>query len=364
MKIAFVIKSINTKGGGAEKVLTTVINNIIMNERSERIIINLYTLDEVINPFYEIKYPIKIFAMGGRPSLLYKINHYLKLIYSILKFNPKYVVAFNLSSYIPCAIIPVLNYKIKLIASEHSTYQAIGKNIIKKLLLYFSHFSVSKYTILSKNVCSTFPNYIQKKAIIIPNPVIIPENKINKSAIYNTENFNVISVGRLVVEKNQILLIKAFSQVVKANVKAKLYIFGDGVLRDILIKEIQRLNLSESIFIFSSINDINQIYKGADLLCFPSLYEGFGLAAAEALSYKIPVIGFNDCIGLKELIISNYNGLLLERNEHADKCIANAIEHYINNPIEYARTKNNCILPIKYSEDNVMKLWLKMFLEI
>ena len=45
----------------------------------------------------------------------------------------------------------------------------------------------------------------------------------------------------------------------------------------------------------------------------PSLWEGFPNSVAEALSYGVPVGGFNDCDGVRDLIVDRENGWLVER---------------------------------------------------
>jgi len=54
-----------------------------------------------------------------------------------------------------------------------------------------------------------------------------------------------------------------------------------------------------------------EVYKQADILLFPSVREGFGLAAAEAMACGLPVVATN-CSSLPELIIHGKGGCLCE----------------------------------------------------
>jgi glycosyltransferase involved in cell wall biosynthesis len=53
----------------------------------------------------------------------------------------------------------------------------------------------------------------------------------------------------------------------------------------------------------------------------PSLWEGFPNSVAEALASGIPVGGFDDCEGIRDLIIDGENGWLVERTDPVESQI-------------------------------------------
>ncbi len=55
--------------------------------------------------------------------------------------------------------------------------------------------------------------------------------------------------------------------------------------------------------------DMPKVYQQADILLFPTVREGFGLAAAEAMSCGLPVVTTN-CSSLPELIVQGKGGYL------------------------------------------------------
>jgi len=54
-----------------------------------------------------------------------------------------------------------------------------------------------------------------------------------------------------------------------------------------------------------------KIYQEADILLFPTVREGFGLAAAEAMACGLPVVA-TDCSSLPELIVHGKGGYLCQ----------------------------------------------------
>ncbi|MFV8004269.1 glycosyltransferase, partial [Staphylococcus aureus] len=66
---------------------------------------------------------------------------------------------------------------------------------------------------------------------------------------FHKSDYKVMTMGRLSPEKGFDNLIQAFSGVVEANPNAKLYILGDGPLKNQLNKLITSLDLSEHVFL-------------------------------------------------------------------------------------------------------------------
>ncbi len=58
-----------------------------------------------------------------------------------------------------------------------------------------------------------------------------------------------------------------------------------------------------------SVKDMPELYRNVDILLFPSVREGFGLVAAEAMSCGLPVVA-TDCSALPELIDEGRGGFL------------------------------------------------------
>ena len=91
-----------------------------------------------------------------------------------------------------------------------------------------------------------------------------------------------------------------------------LRIVGEGSLKNELNKKIISLNLSDRVFITDFTKKIESEYIRADLFVVSSIYESFGLVTAEAMSFGLPCLGFDDCPGTNDLIIHKKTGILVK----------------------------------------------------
>ena len=80
-------------------------------------------------------------------------------------------------------------------------------------------------------------------------------------------------------------------------------IAGSGDLEDELKSLARELGIDEHVTFLGHIQDIPRLLAEADIFLIPSLWEGFGLAALEAMNAGLPVIA-SDVDGLKELIVA------------------------------------------------------------
>lgn len=111
-----------------------------------------------------------------------------------------------------------------------------------------------------------------------------------------------LSVGELNENKNHETIIRAFS---KLNCgRAKLFICGEGKKRKQLQRLIERLRLHGRIVLPGYCTGIERYYQCADCFLFPSVREGLGMAALEAMACGLPVIA-GDNRGTREYIRDN-----------------------------------------------------------
>ncbi len=118
------------------------------------------------------------------------------------------------------------------------------------------------------------------------------------------DGFTIGSAGRLVQQKNLRTLFHAAVPLIKETHDVNLVFVGKGPEQDSLEQLAKDLRIDESVhFIgyYPNRRDVYGFFKKLDVFVFPSHYEGFGVAAAEAMAAGTPVIA-NDLPVLREVI--------------------------------------------------------------
>ena len=111
----------------------------------------------------------------------------------------------------------------------------------------------------------------------------------------DTETNQILAVGRLAARKGYGSLLRAFAQVNQKNPETKLLIVGRGSLKKRLVKQARRLGISSSVRIDSGMpfDKLAEEFRNADLVVYPSYYEGQGLIPLEAMASGTPVATVN-----------------------------------------------------------------------
>jgi len=102
----------------------------------------------------------------------------------------------------------------------------------------------------------------------------------------------LLAVGRLAARKGYGLLLRAFAKVHASDPGARLVIVGRGHLRSRLQKQARALGLDEAVTIESGMpfEELAALFRSADLVVYPSYYEGQGLIPLEAMASGTPVV--------------------------------------------------------------------------
>lgn len=92
------------------------------------------------------------------------------------------------------------------------------------------------------------------------------------------------TVARLAPEKNQRLLIEAFSRVAAEFPRAQLVLVGEGPERPILEQKARSLGVSERVHLPGFISETQRVYPRLDLFVLPSDFEGTSISLLEAMA--------------------------------------------------------------------------------
>ena len=96
------------------------------------------------------------------------------------------------------------------------------------------------------------------------------------------DTINFLHVGRFYFEKNHSFMIDVFAGLLKINPNVKLFLVGEGELKQKIIDKVASLKISENVVFLGSRNDVNEIAQAMDYYLFPSLFEGLPVSLVEA----------------------------------------------------------------------------------
>ncbi|WP_138466102.1 glycosyltransferase [Poseidonocella sp. HB161398] len=108
----------------------------------------------------------------------------------------------------------------------------------------------------------------------------------------------ILSVGRLAEQKNYPVALEALAGL--GDVPFRYVVAGDGPERAALERQADALGLGDRTTFAGHVADVPALLAEADIFLMPSKWEGFGLAAAEAMNAGLPVIAA-DVPGLREV---------------------------------------------------------------
>lgn len=100
----------------------------------------------------------------------------------------------------------------------------------------------------------------------------------------------ICSVGRLCGQKNQDFLLDVFAEVQRRRTDCFLLLVGEGDAEAALREKARRLGIAERVIFYGVTAHVERLLWAADVMAFPSLFEGLGIVAVEAQAAGLPVI--------------------------------------------------------------------------
>lgn len=362
--------------GGIEKCIAALANSLVDTYKVE--ILAIYKLyDEpafYIDPKVHIRYLSKVvpnkndFKYAVKRVNIFKIIKEAIKALNILRIKRKVLID-AIDSCDSDIIISTRDYTNKYLGEyRNNNVIAIGwehnhphgdKVIMKRLRNSCKY--LDKLVVVSRELKHIYSedfknNDIKCQVEYIPNFLEKIPKKINK-----LDNKNIISVGRLEPEKGFLDLVSVFKLIELKDGEVYLNLVGDGSQKDKIFKNIVDNNISRKVKMpgYLDFEELNKLYEETSLYLMTSYTESFGLVLIEAMSHGIPVIAFSCAEGAKELINNGVNGYLINnRNEHemADRAVK-----LLNNPDKLKELGENArTTALKYSKDEVKKMWIKL----
>jgi len=276
-----------------------------------------------------------------RPSnLIRELIHFTKFYKSLSKykeivsdFNPD--VIYSNSSVIYSGLLLASKFNIKHVwhirefgELDHGLRITLPDFIIRRLMARSDLF-----IFISNALMGHYKLKHVRQSVIYNGPISRKDFEHNKRIWNEAERngFTFTIIGTISIGKNQIQGIEAFSRLKDIN-NLKLKIVGQGN-QDKLKEFVSILNLEDKVEFVGHVNDIRPIYLDTDCLLVCSKFEGFGRVTVEAMSYSIPVIGFDNG-GTSEIIRDGETGYLYRTTlEFEQKLRKVLFDHEMTNKI-------------------------------
>ena len=217
-----------------------------------------------------------------------------------------------------------------LIYTEHSEWEIDAMTerwkIIGSFLLKRVDASVGVTPAVSSQIQSTFKSN-KAKTFVIENGVDVSrfsrshdEEKMHVSLGLREGEKVIGIVANFKKIKNHIYLLKAFNGLIKEYENVRLLLVGQGFRSDPEDTEmeirsfIKKNGLDDKVTILGYRSDVPDILSIMDIFCLTSFSEGLPISLIEAMAAGLPLVG-TDVNGIKEVIIHNQNGMLVNVND-------------------------------------------------
>ncbi len=329
MNLLFVIKTMDSRGGGAERVLAEVASALV--DRGYRVTVVSFDSPEAVD-FYSFdrrvkRVKIEIGRAARRSGMFDTVRRIAALRRVAWSVRPDAAIGFMHSSFVPLGWA-LVGSAIPVIASEHIDRTYYDTRPAQLLAIRVSLDRFAAITIPTAKVSAGFEPAIRRRMIEVTNPVAVPGPS---GVAAPAESKVLLSIGRLAEQKDQRTLIDAFARVAPRHRGWQLRIVGEGELRGALEAQVERLGLADRISLPGTTAAIEAEYGRAGIFVLPSIHESFGLATAEALGHGLPAVGFANCAGTNELIEDGVNGVLVEGIDRVP-ALADALDGLMSAP--------------------------------
>lgn len=340
VRILFFIESLS--GGGAERVLVTLLKHLDYSKYEVTLmpLVDTGILREDIDKSKLHYVPAISEAKNTWQRVWNKIKYKLIYHYIPCRFVNRWIIpqkgidvyiaftegfATKLLSYTPTKKIAWVHIDLK---SYPWTQNAnIYNNTDEEMLAYRKYDHI---ICVSKSVEQVMrEHYGLSQTTTIYNP--IDTEDILQKAIQPIDNdipssFNIVSVGRLVLQKGYDRLIPIVGKLKREGKDVRLFLLGEGAERKHLESIIEKEGLQEAVHLLGFQRNPYALLSKMDLFVCSSRAEGYSLVIAEAMTLGLPVVS-TDCAGPNELLDHGKYGLLVDNN---DACIYEGLSLVIN----------------------------------
>lgn len=298
MKIIFVIP--NMTGGGTERVISMLSEEYI--KRGFEVAIMQFAGYEHA---YDLNENVEDFSIApksnGNPFIMVKRISAMRRYFK--KNQDSRILAFCVMGAV-FSVIATWGMKRYILVAERNSPDSCNVKKIRN----WAYKKANVITFQTEEGIRYFPQDIARKAVVIPNPIdtLVPER------YSGTRRHRVVTVGRLHRQKNQELLLNAFSDFSRQFPDYELHLYGKGELETTLKEQAKRLGIDHKTVWHGFADNVKEEIYDCRMFVLSSDFEGISNSMIEALAMGIPTISTDCPIGGARIYISTgENGLLV-----------------------------------------------------
>lgn len=298
MKILQIIP--NLASGGAERFTVDLCNKLSEDHHNIRLL-TFYDRQEGDIFFDELNPKIRTVSLSKKRGVDPKL---LQQLYNTIKLDPPDVIHSHLRALNYLMAVAPLLARTPIVHTVHSdAFKECTSSRLRQIRRkFFCRKNVMAVTISNESARSFSEAYKHTKNTLIINgrQQPVPSSKyidvVNELSPYKKNNTKVfVSISRISSEKNQLMMTRAFNQLVKKEkADAILLIIGssrDSAESKSVESELKQLvSVSEGVFLLGEKANATDYLFASDYFCLSSVYEGMPISLIEAFAAgAIPV---------------------------------------------------------------------------
>ncbi len=290
------------ESGGIESFLCNVLTRMDMTDLEMDIVASSIGESVFTDPLRQ--HGVRFFELSGSQRDVLENHRRFRELVRERKYDVLHLNAFQGLSLAYLKIAEREGVPVRIAHSHNTALRKSATRPVKQLLHEQARRRYIRYATdlwaCSKNAAEFLfgKRELQKRGYtFIPNGIDVerfrfdPAVRAKVRAELDIENKFVIGhIGRLCCQKNQTFLLNVLAEAVKQNPNAVLLFVGGGEDKPALLKKAANLGITDKVIFYGTTSRPERLLWAMDAFAFPSLFEGFGIVAIEALAAGLPVV--------------------------------------------------------------------------
>jgi len=354
--------------GGSER-LASCLAYSIDRIKFEPLVLGLYGAGPIVEEltrhhisYYYFRYDRKF---GRRSSLQFRLYHFLrKMRIDIIQVHGSYPFT--------RILLPAKLTNTKIISTIHSKHSLETVPRLRLMFRFGALFcnsivvvsnALKEYTVKELGISSDKIRVIHNGVDLAKFSPAIEKSRVAGIPEKDASLVFVGVIGRLRKAKDHVGLLHAWARVMADVAGMKLFLIGDGHLRQELEQLVFELRIGNSVIFLGEREDLPQVISHMDLIVLPSKRESFPISILEAMAMKKPVIA-TAVGGIPEIIRHGYNGYLVPA--HNPDALVDAILKFMKDRELFERmaVEGYKTVTERFSNRIVINKYQKLYAEI